>query len=233
MSLQILSAGAAQGLVRSVEPLFRSATGLDIAGSFGAVGAMREKFLAEEPCDVLILTQALIEELARANAVLGQTCVALGQVRTGVAVCDGAAAPDIGDVESVRGLLREASEIFFPDPQRATAGIHFMKVLRILGLDAEVASRLRSFPNGAAAMRAMADGGNVSSVGCTQITEIVHTSGVRLAGPLPAELASATVYTAAVVSRTRRPQEAHILIDLMTSPEAEGMRRQCGFDELR
>jgi molybdate transport system substrate-binding protein len=232
MSLQILSAGAAQGLVRSVEPLFRSATGLDVAGSFGAVGAMREKFLAGEPCDVLILTQALIEELTRANAILGQTCAALGQVRTGIAVCNGAPAPAIADVESVRHLLRDASEIFFPDPQRATAGIHFMKVLRILGLDAEVASRLRSFPNGAAAMRAMADGGNAGSVGCTQITEILYTSGVRLAGPLPAALASATVYTAAVVARARRPQEARVLIDLMTRPEAEDMRRQCGFDEI-
>ena len=42
-SLNILSGGAAQGLVGSLSSTFKAQTGLDIAGEFGAVGAMAEK----------------------------------------------------------------------------------------------------------------------------------------------------------------------------------------------
>ncbi|MGA2291833.1 hypothetical protein [Bradyrhizobium sp.] len=42
-SLSILSGGAAQGLVASLAPEFRALTALDIAGEFGAVGAMAGK----------------------------------------------------------------------------------------------------------------------------------------------------------------------------------------------
>ena len=62
-TLDFVSAGAAQGLVAKVA---RDA-GIEVAGSFGAVGAMLEKFLAGEACDVVILTQAQIATLS-ANA---------------------------------------------------------------------------------------------------------------------------------------------------------------------
>ena len=37
-SINILSGGAAQGLVGSLAPAFKAQTGLEIAGEFGAVG---------------------------------------------------------------------------------------------------------------------------------------------------------------------------------------------------
>ncbi len=42
--------------------------------------------------------------------------------------------------------LLVARGIYFPDPVKATAGIHFMSVLKRLGIDAELASRLQPFP---------------------------------------------------------------------------------------
>ena len=65
--LQLLSAGAAQALVQRVA----GARGMQIAGSFGAVGAMLEKFLAGEPCDIVILTQEQIARLASERRVGG------------------------------------------------------------------------------------------------------------------------------------------------------------------
>ena len=65
MQLKILSGGAAQGLVAALGPQFKAETGCDIDGTFGAVGAMRDRLLAGAPADVLILTSALIAELAR------------------------------------------------------------------------------------------------------------------------------------------------------------------------
>lgn len=102
-------------------------------------------------------------------------------------------------------MLRKASGIYFPDPVKATAGIHFMKVLQALGLDQELAARLRPFPNGATAMREMAQARGDDVVGCTQVTEILYTPGLQLVGVLPKEFGLPTVYTAAVCTRSARP----------------------------
>jgi hypothetical protein len=57
--LNILSGGAAQGLVASLAPKLKALTGFGIEGEFGAVGAMADKLRAGTPADILILTAAL------------------------------------------------------------------------------------------------------------------------------------------------------------------------------
>jgi len=156
MQLTLLSGGAAQGLVAALAAKFKAETGCDITGTFGAVGAMRDKLIAGAPADLLILTQALIAELARLGHVLPDSPVDLGVVRTGVAVRSGNPKPPIGSAAALRSALLAADAIYFPDPKLATAGIHFAKVLDALGIVGEVAARLAPFPNGAAAMQALA-----------------------------------------------------------------------------
>ena len=155
-SLNILSGGAAQGLVAELEGEFFAEAGRAIHGTYGAVGMMRDKLLAGEPCDVVILTQALIDQLTASGHVVAGSARALGLVKTGVAVKTGEAAPKVDTPESLKAALLAAKGIYFPDPIKATAGIHVMNVLKKLGIDERVADRLRPYPNGATAMREMA-----------------------------------------------------------------------------
>lgn len=229
MNLHILSGGAAQGLVRTLEPLWVKSDGTAIAGSFGAVGAMKDKFMAGAPCDLIILTQALIDDLARQGQVLRDTCATLGSVQTAVAVREGASLPAIKTAGELRTALRAAQGIYFPDPERATAGIHFMKVLRALGMDRELAARLRPFPNGSAAMREMAASKDESVIGCTQITEILAAPGVRLVGPLPKEFELATLYSVAVAARAAQPDLALRFAHMLSGPQSAEVRAACGF----
>jgi len=203
--LRVLSAGAARGLVTAVAPRFLADTGVALHTTFGAVGAIREKPSNGEPCDVLILTAAMLDELAARGRVVAATRTALGQVRTGIGVRAGDALPDIKDRAALERSLRAATDIFLPDPQRATAGIHFKRVLEQLGIFADVAPRLRPHPNGATAMRAMAQSSGTAPIGCTQITEIKYADGVTLVGPLSQEFELATVYSVAVCADARQP----------------------------
>lgn len=228
--LHLISAGAAQGLVRALEPQFRADTGAEIDGSFGAVGAMREKLLAGAPCDVIILTRALIDQLATEGRVLPETIADLGIVKTGIAVPEAADVPDVDSPEALRAALLAASAVYFPDPKKATAGIHFAKVLEQLEIHAELQSRLRSFPNGATAMKAMAEAGEVRAVGCTQVTEILATPGVTLVGLLPKEFELATLYTAAVCRDAVAAQPATQLVRWLTAAAARDVRQRAGFD---
>lgn len=229
-SLHILSGGAAQGLVNALRGKIYNETGRSVEGHFGAVGLMRDKLLGGEPCDVLILTEALITQLTASGQVEPGSARPLGVVKTGVAVKTGAAHPQVETPEALKAALRAASGIYFPDPQKATAGIHFMNVLKKLGLEDELASRLLVFPNGATAMGEMARATDPNVIGCTQVTEILYTPGVELAALLPKEFELATVYVAALAVKAEQPQAARLLIDLLAGPGAADLRRSGGFE---
>ncbi|RXZ37058.1 ABC transporter substrate-binding protein [Oxalobacteraceae bacterium CAVE-383] len=234
MNLNILSAGAAKSLVTSLQSAFCSDAGVGVEGSYGAVGAVHEKFLAGEPCDVVVLTDALIAALADSGQVLAGSGVPLGKVRTGIAVHDGAPLPDIADRAALSAALLAAQEIYVSDVQRSTAGIHFANVLRRLGIHEQVEARLRAYPNGAVAMaelaKAAAGGPAMARIGCTQITEIVYTGGVTLVGPLPPEFELSTVYSVAVSSKAAQPELAKRLIALLTSAQSQALRTAGGFE---
>jgi molybdate transport system substrate-binding protein len=80
------------------------------------------------------------------------------------------------------------------------------------------------------AMAALAQAPEPDAVGCTQVTEILITPGVRLTGLLPPPHELATTYTAAVASSAQEPELARALIAALTAAEAAETRRKCGFD---
>lgn len=229
--LHLLSAGAALGLVRALEPRLAAELGIELDARFGAVGAMQTLFDAGEPCDVLVLTDAMIAAQTAAGRLDGATRVALGRVRTGVAVPRGVPHPDVGTPEALAAALRAADAVYFPDPERATAGIHFMKVLRELGLADELQARLRPWPNGATAMRELAGQSSPRAIGCTQVTEILYTPGVELVDLLPPRFELATLYTAAASTRATDPALAARFAAVLASADTRALRAAGGFED--
>jgi molybdate transport system substrate-binding protein len=228
-TLNILSGGAAQGLVSSLAPKFKEQTGLDIAGEFGAVGAMAGKLRGGTPADIVVLTAALTADLAREKLVSSASISDVGRVETAIAVRAGDPLLSVHDAASLRESLLGADAIFVPDTEVSTAGIHVAKVLQQLGIAEVVAARLRIYPNGATAMRHLAETDALRPVGCTQSTEIISTKGVRLSGSLPKGCDLSTVYTAAVTTRALHPRQAQILIDLLINTDQTKLRERAGF----
>jgi molybdate transport system substrate-binding protein len=231
-SLQILSGGAAQGLVGSLAAQFKEKTGLAITGEFGAVGAMANKLREGTPADILILTSALIATLVGENLADSSSVKNVGKVETALAVRNADPLVVAPDAETLRAAFLAADAIFVPDTKNSTAGIHVAKVLQQLGVIDQVESRLKIYPNGATAMRHMANSDAGRPIGCTQATEIIATSGIRLSGSLPRGYDLATTYTAAVAMRAAHPREAQILIDLLTAPDHAALRERAGFLEI-
>jgi molybdate transport system substrate-binding protein len=229
-TLHMLAAGASKGLVGALSERFTAETDCTIDGAFGAVGAMRERFLAGEACDVVILTDRQISELVEHGQVLRGTPAPLGLVRTGIAVPIGQPIPQVATAAALAEALSAARSVFIPDPERSTAGIHFMNVLRQLGIADAVRNKLRPFPNGAIAMRALADAGEADSIGCTQITEIKYTEGVIVAGILPDALGLSTIYTAGVTTTAASPDAARRLVALLTGDDSSTLRASGGFE---
>jgi molybdate transport system substrate-binding protein len=224
--MNILSAGAAKGLLQTIA----AREGIEFVGEFGAVGAMRERLNTGAPSDIVVLTERMIAELAATGVVEADSVIVLGKVRTGVAVPNAAPVARVDTIASLKHLLAKASRIYFPDPERATAGIHFMKVLTTLGLAASHSARFATYPNGATAMRAMADEGDIAAVGVTQCSEILYTDGVKLLGALPGEFELATAYSAAMTVSAADRTGANRLLAALAAVRNDSIAVEAGFE---
>ena len=227
--VKVLSGGAAQGLAEALADRIRAETGESLSGDFGPVGGMRDRIVGGEDADFVILSRKLVEDLAATGHVEPDSITDIGDVATGLALR--ATDPDAPceTADDLRTLLLASDAIFFPDPLAATAGIHFARVLRELGIADAVAPHLRTFPGGIPAMKAMAACEHARPVGCTQVTEIKRIAGVRLIGLLPPGLDLVTTYSAAVTRKATKPEAAARVIALMADPAVAPMRRAIGF----
>ena len=229
-TLKILSGGAAASAVKGIQSAFEQENRCTIEGRFSAVGEMREALLSGDPCDVVILTRTLIDQLISSGHVLAGSAQSLGKVQTSIAVKPGTPAPQVDSAATLAEAFRQAQAIYCPDTKKSTAGIHFMRVLTALGLDQEVKTKLREFANGATAMKEMALCDEPKLIGCTQATEINYTEGVVLVANLPKEFELATDYTLGVCTQTTQPALAQTLANWLTGTQSEPVRRRGGFE---
>ena len=227
--LNILSGGAAHGLVASLAPTFAGQTGFDIKGEFGAVGGMAQKLRQGVAADLVILTSALVTELVAEKLVLPASIKDVGLVETALAVRSGDPEIAAKNADELRAAFLAADAVYVPDIKASTAGSHVASVLAQLGIAPEIAMRLKIHPNGATAMRELAASIAKRPIGCTQATEIIATKGVELSGSLPSGCELITTYAAAVTTGTAHSRQAEALVELLTGPAAAQARHSAGF----
>jgi molybdate transport system substrate-binding protein len=226
--LKVLSAGAAETLLRSVAPEFEAAESCSIQSEFGNAGVIAAKLDAGEAADLVILPQKLIEDVARTTTVVQGSIAALGTVGTALAVPRGADIPSLSSLEDLRTALLKSPDIYAPEWRNATAGIHFRRVLETLGIWDSVKPRLKTFPSGAATMRALASASG-TCIGCAQATEILGEPGVAFAEYLKDQFKLETVYSAAVCAAASEEGLARAFVALITGEQSRARRASAGF----
>ena len=231
LELKILSGGAAAGVVQGIQADFENKNDCKINGTFSAVGAMRDLVLQGEPCDIVILSKALVDQLATSGHVIKESIRSLGIVPTGIAVPKSRtlSIPSIKTIDDIREIFRSAPALYFPDMEKSTAGIHFMKVMKTLGLDEGLKSRFRTYPNGATAMHMMSLDPDNNVVGGTQTTEINISPDVTLIGLLPDEVALNTDYCLGVCSSSANKELATTLANILVGDESLQIRKSIGY----
>ena len=229
-TLHVLCAGAVQGLVRALQASFHEQADALLEARFGAVGAMKEALMSGAPCDVLVVTDAMLRALVANGAIDAQPVATIGRVRTSLAVRAGEALPRIYSAKALNLALLAAPALYVPDIVKSTAGAHVASVLDRLGIREALAPRLAIFDNGATAMAALAEAGVPGALGCTQISEILYTPGLVLAGALPAPFDLTTVYSAGVSKTSNDASLAADFIALLCGPRTAALRQAGGID---
>jgi molybdate transport system substrate-binding protein len=231
--LNIVSAGAAQAVVTRVARRFEQDGGCTVQARFGAVQSMNAIVRAGEAADVVVLTDGLIDELTRAQWLVPGTRSDLGSVGTGIAVRTGLPLPAISTADDLRQALLACQRLVCPDPAVATAGKLLLHVLEQLGIQQAMQPRLVYCRSGHEAMAELARGSGPHDLGVMQITEIIagehDGQGLRLVGPLPAELQKLAVYSAALGTHSKAPARARAFIHALVEDRAA--LRTAGFGD--
>jgi len=226
--VKVLSGGAVRAIVTDLAEAFHQETGHTVTLAFGTVGVIRQRLTAGEPVDVVIMSDAAIDETARQGAVVPGTRTDIARTGMGVAVREGAPKPDISTPEALKQALLAAKSLVYVDPgQGATSGIHFAGVLERLGIADAVRAKTRLVPGGYPAE--LVARGEVELV-AHQISEIVPVKGVTLVGPLPKDLQKITTYSAGLAARSAVPEAARAFIAFVARPAFKARFAGAGLD---
>lgn len=220
-TLHIFSAGAAQAVVARLVQTFQREHACAIQASYGAVQSMRARVVQGEPADIVLLTDTLIDELVAQGLVVPGSRVDLGTVGTGIAVRANTPLPSVDSLLTLRDTFMASDRVVCPDPAAATAGKVLLNALEQLGIREQMQARLTYCSSGYEAMAQLARGTGAHELGIMQMTEIIASSDVALAGPLPGELQSTAIYSAGVAAQSASPALARQFIRQLTDARAD------------
>lgn len=225
--LKILTAGAFKQVLLAVLPQMQAA-GHDVQWQADTVGALVKRIDGGESFDIVFASPAALKTLHAAGKV-GDT-VDLARVGVGVAVKQGALKPDLSSVAAFTQMLRGAKSVAYIDPAAGgTSGIYIAGLIDRLGIGDEVRAKSILVKGGYSADR-VASG--EADIAIQQISELLPVKGVEVAGPLPPEIQSYTIYSGAVASGSSHNQAAQALLALLRGHDGAAVIASKGMEPI-
>jgi len=226
--VKILTAGAMKAVVLEIVPQFEKETGHKAVVDNDTAGGLAKRIEGGEAFDVAVITPGVINDLAIKKKVVADSRVNVARVGVGVVVKEGASLPDISNVDAFKRALLAAKSIAYIDPASGgSSGIYLSGLFDKLGIAAEIKPKAKLKQGGYIA-ELIANG--EAELGLHQISEILPVKGVKLVGPLPAEIQNYTTYAVAAGADAKQPDAARALIKLLTGPAAESVLKARGME---
>ncbi len=225
--ITLLSGGAIEPGLRAAVAAFEKETGHKVSLTFNTAPQIQKRMDSGETWDVVIAPPAVVEEFAKVGKVEPER-VTVGRVGMGITVRPGAPVPDVSDVEALKHSVLDAESLVF---NRASTGLYFENLLKKMGIYDLVESKTTRYPDGASVMEHVLKGKG-KEVGFGAITEILlyRGKGLRLVGPLPAEVQNYTSYTAVPMTTASNPEGARALRGYLGSPAAKALFVAAGIE---
>jgi molybdate transport system substrate-binding protein len=225
--VKVLSAGALEPGMKAAAAEFQKASGHAVKITFNTAPQIRKRIGDGEVHDVVIAPPAVIDEFSKAGK-LAQERANVGRVGMGVAVRPGAPAPDISSAEALKKSVLDADSLVF---NRASTGIYLENLLKKMGVYDQVEKKTMRYDDAAAVMEHVLKGKG-REIGFAPITEILlhRDRGLRLVGPLPAEVQNYTSYAAGVMTGAPSATVAQEFVRYLATPEAKKIFTAAGIE---
>src|SRR5262245_52887851 len=227
--LKVFCARSMTHAVTSIANDFMRDTGHHVDLTFGPVGTLPQKLAGGETTDVLVLGAPAMAMMEEKGAFVAGTRTDVSRVSIGVAVREGAPAPDISTAEAFRKTVLGARAIAFTHASvGGTAAVYLPQLFKRMGIADEIDRKAKPQQSGAAVAECVASG--EAELGITLIPEILPIKGARVIGKLPAALADDTTYTAAVSAGSSEPAAASAFIAALARPTTREVWQAAGFE---
>lgn len=213
--IAVLSAGAIEPGIKAAAAAFEKQTGHSVKITFNTAPELRKRMEGNPAFDIVIAPPAVIADFA-ASAKLAAARANVGRVGLGVAVRDGAPVPDIGSAEAVKKSVLAAESLVF---NRASTGLYLEGLLKKLDVYSQIESKTTRYADGASVLEHVIKGkGN--EIGFGAMTEILLYTGkgLKLVGPLPADIQNYTSYTAAPLASSSQQTLAQQFVSFLSGP---------------
>ena len=125
--------------------------------------------------------------------------------------------------------MLDARSIAYTSPQAGgTSGIYLTGLIERLGIAEAVSRKALLCINGDEVVDKVAAGD--AEIGSTFLSEIVPRAGMKVVGPLPAEIGNATAYAAGIAAGSANQAAARAFIALLTAPGQRDFWVSRGFE---
>jgi molybdate transport system substrate-binding protein len=227
--IRILSPGATEGALSEILPQFEKATGHKTSIEYGPVGGLAARVAKGEAVDVVILSDAVADQLRDQGKTAAGSQVVIAKVGIGLFVRKGDPKPDIGTADAFRRALANAKVIAYGDPKLGgSASIVVAELLKSLDPTGSIAAKTRLVPPAKPLVDLVAAGG--VDFGFQPISQIYLDPRIDYAGPLPSPYQYYTPYVASRVATSAQQTAYQALIDFLSTPESVAVWRSKGFE---
>ena len=223
--LRIFGSRVTKMVIAEIGPQFEQATGYKPVVVTDVAAVMKRRIEQGEAFDLAVLVDFQTDDLIKAGKLVAATRVDVMKAGIGVAVRRGAPKPDIGTIDAFKQTLLAAKSLTYLKEGASTR--HLARVFDQLGI-AEALRPKTTQPMTESVSEMVADG--EVELGIIVIPNILSVPGADLVGPLPPELQSYIVFTAAVSAQSANQQAAKALIKLLTSPSTVDVIRTKGME---
>lgn len=226
--VKVLTSVALTTALNELAPTFEQKTGNKLTISYDLAAVQKKRILEGERADVIILTRAMMDDLAQQKKLASGNIVNVAGTPVALAVRAGAPKPDISTADAFKQTLLSAKSISYADPAKGgLSGVVASRAIERLGIADQMKSKTTLVP-GAQSPDLVAKG--EVELGIAQASEIVPNAGVQLVGPLPGELGSMTLFSGAIAADSASADPSKAFIDFLMGEEARSQFKAKGFE---
>jgi molybdate transport system substrate-binding protein len=229
--IRVYSSGAPSSVERDIATTFQPTTGNNIIFTVATPGIIAQKLANGERADIVVLPTPAIDAMKNAGTLRPNSRVDLARVGIGIVVRKGAQVPDISTLAAIRMLLLNARSIVHTNPTGSGfAGAAVARMIEQMGIADAVRPKITVMQAIDGGVDLVANG--KAEVGLFNISEILPVKGVTLVGPLPAEVQSYIVFTAAIRADSNALIPAQDFIKLLSDPSNRERWKAGGLEPL-
>jgi len=216
---------ATRQILTELSDAFNRKTGQAVAiESVGGVDAAK-RVRAGETFDIVVLADDAIRQLEADGFLKPGSRAGFAKSAMAVAIRAEARRPDLTSAASLKAAVLAAKSIGY---STGPSGTHVLNLLKTWGIDQTVAERLVKASPGVPVGTLVSRG--EAELGFQQLSEFLDVPGIEIAGPLPPEVQSVTLFSCGVCAKASNEAGARDLIEYLTSAEADAPKRRQGME---